>query len=143
MREVVNASSGVLTRYGYDAYGRVTKLSGTVDSDFQYTGHYAHSPSGLYLAPYRAYDAELGRWISRDPLDNAEMLQGPNLYAYVANNPISWVDPLGLWGLFGFGGGSVEAGAGSGGGAQASSGYGYFMNNSGDMNSLNTGGFYS
>ncbi len=94
VREVVNASSSVLTRYGYDAYGRGSKLSGTVDSDFQYTGHYAHSPSGLFLAPYRAYDAELGRWISRDPLGEGG---GINLYGYVSNDPINWIDPLGLW----------------------------------------------
>lgn len=106
VREVVNDSSGVLTRYGYDAYGRGTKLSGTVESDFQYTGHYAHLLSGLYLAPFRAYNAELGRWISRDPLNNAEMLQGPNLYAYVANSPIQMLDPDGrdAWNAWGFGG---------------------------------------
>jgi len=36
------------------------------------------------------------RRISRDPLDNAEMRLGPNLYQYVSNNPISLIDPLGL-----------------------------------------------
>jgi RHS repeat-associated protein len=50
----------------------------------------------LALTRYRAYDPELGRWLSRDPLENAELSVGPNLYAYVNNNPISNVDPLGL-----------------------------------------------
>lgn len=99
VREVVNASSGVLTRYGYDAYGRGSKLSGTVESDFQYTGHYAHSPSGLYLSPYRAYEAELGRWISRDPISEAG---GINLYGYVQNNPINLWDPYGLYDFMDF-----------------------------------------
>jgi len=39
---------------------------------------------------------DLRSWISRDPLDNAEMSQGPNLYAYVLNNPLRYVDPTGL-----------------------------------------------
>jgi hypothetical protein len=36
------------------------------------------------------------RWISRDPLTDAEMIEGPNLYEYVWNDPIRWIDPLGL-----------------------------------------------
>ena len=49
----------------------------------------------LCLTQFRAYDPELGRWLSRDPLRNAEELQGFNLYAYVGNNPIGLTDPLG------------------------------------------------
>jgi len=58
-----------------------------------FTGHYYHQPSGLHLALYRAYDADLGRWLSRDPIaENA----GINLYSYVVNDPVSLWDPLGL-----------------------------------------------
>jgi RHS repeat-associated protein len=64
--------------------------------DFAFTGHYYHSRSGLYLAPYRAYNPSLGRWLSRDPLNNAEMSLGPNLSEYVGNNPIRNIDPIGL-----------------------------------------------
>jgi hypothetical protein len=35
-------------------------------------------------------------WQARDPLPNAERLQGPNLYEYVGNNPTKRTDPLGL-----------------------------------------------
>jgi len=85
----------IVARYDYDPYGQQTQLSGTVTADFGFTGHYIHQPSGLLLAPYRAYSTSLGRWISRDPLPNAEMLQGPNLYGYVGNNPVNVVDPKG------------------------------------------------
>ena len=47
------------------------------------------SEISLALTHFRAYDPELGRWLSRDPLRNAEMKQGPNLYAYVRNDPVS------------------------------------------------------
>ena len=45
---------------------------------------------------YRAryYDAEIGRFISQDPLGRSE---GPNMYVYVNNNPINFVDPSGMW----------------------------------------------
>lgn len=48
------------------------------------------------MAVHRFYDPDLGRWLNRDPLENAEMSQGPNLYAYVGNNAVNETDPLGL-----------------------------------------------
>lgn len=39
-------------------------------------------------------DPNKGRWLSRDPLEEQG---GANLYGFVANNPISRIDPLGLW----------------------------------------------
>ncbi|MGF1483185.1 MAG: RHS repeat-associated core domain-containing protein [Opitutales bacterium] len=93
-REVV-ANDGVTveSRYDYDPWGETTKIGGTgAESDFLYTGHFHHAGSGLYLAQYRAYDSELGRWLSRDPLG---FIDGPNLYAYVGNRPTYSFDPDG------------------------------------------------
>lgn len=56
------------------------------------------------------YDPSIGRWVNRDPLgdiaspvnkiyldgDVGEMLEGPNLYAFVRNNPVDNADPFGL-----------------------------------------------
>jgi RHS repeat-associated protein len=96
VREMTDTNGTIRARYNYDPWGRRTKVSGDLDADFGFTGHYYHPPSGLHLALYRAYSADLGRWISRDPLENAELEQGPNLYAYVQENPVDLVDPLGL-----------------------------------------------
>jgi RHS repeat-associated protein len=93
IREMTDSSGIVQTRYDYDPYGRRTKVNGSVDTDFGFTGHYYHQPSGLNLALYRAYDADLGRRISRDPI---EEFGGLNLYGYVGNNAVNIVDPLGL-----------------------------------------------
>jgi RHS repeat-associated protein len=92
VREVV-ASNGttVNARLVYDAWGKLTE-TGTVQSDFTYTGHYLHRPSALNLAQYRGYDAGLGRWLSRDPIGLAG---GWNLYGYVDNSPVNYVDPSG------------------------------------------------
>jgi RHS repeat-associated protein len=104
VRELTDNSGAVQGRYDYDPYGRRTKVSGSIDADFGFTGHYYHQPSGLHLALYRAYDVDLGRWISRDPIGE---IGGSGLYGYVTGNPLNAVDPLGLfyssWGQLWFG----------------------------------------
>jgi RHS repeat-associated protein len=67
--------------------------TGTLYPDFAFTGHFYHARSGLYLAPYRAYNPTIGRWLSRDPIEEDG---GLNLYLYVLDNPIGLKDPLGL-----------------------------------------------
>lgn len=41
----------------------------------------------------RYYNPGMGRWLNRDPLGE---LPGVHLYGFVLNDPVSWVDPLGL-----------------------------------------------
>ncbi len=93
IREMTDASGTIQARYDYDPYGRRTKISGNLDADFAFTGHYYHAVSGLHLALYRAYDADAGRWISRDPIRESS---GINLYLYARSDPIDRVDPSGL-----------------------------------------------
>ena len=49
--------------------------------------------SGLYDFGARWYDPSIGRFLSPDP---AGFVDGTNLYAYVANNPVNFIDPFGL-----------------------------------------------
>ncbi|PYL63716.1 MAG: hypothetical protein DMF25_09645, partial [Verrucomicrobia bacterium] len=58
-----------------------------------FTGLYRHPNSNLDFATYRVYDPNLGRWISRDPIEEDG---GINLYEYVGSNPLSRIDPFGL-----------------------------------------------
>lgn len=51
-----------------------------------------------------AADAHAGRWLARDPIQEGAgfvqrdpMHNEPNLYAFIANNPVGNVDFLGLW----------------------------------------------
>ena len=104
VREMTSGTEVTIrARYDYAPYGQrsANLVTGTnaLDADFGFTGHYQHAASGLTLAPYRAYDANLGRWISRDPLRERG---GMNLYGYVGNNPINAFDPLGLYGFMDF-----------------------------------------
>ena len=47
----------------------------------------------IVLTLFRAYDPELGRWLSTDPIGEEG---GLNLYGYVLNNPSNSIDLLGL-----------------------------------------------
>lgn len=80
-------------RQAVENYLATIYLPRPVSSDFRYTGHYYHEKSGLHLAPYRAYDATTGLWISEDPIQEAG---GVNLYGYVGNNPLLITDIYGL-----------------------------------------------
>jgi RHS repeat-associated protein len=95
IRETTDATGAMQTRLDFDLWGRRTVIAGAGANEptFAYTGHYWHGRSGLHLAMYRAYSAEMGRWLSRDPI--GEMM-GTNIYAYVAPNPVSYRDVLGL-----------------------------------------------
>lgn len=93
IREMFTGGGTVVARYDYDPYGRSTTVLGTTPTDFNFTGLYRHSKSNLDLAVNRTYDPDLGRWLSRDPI---EEWAGTNLFCYVLNDPTHWIDPLGL-----------------------------------------------
>jgi RHS repeat-associated protein len=93
VREMSDASSAVRAQFSYSPYGLRQRLGGDLEAGFGFTGHFLHQPSSLLLAPYRAYDANLGRWLSRDPAGEAE---GANVYAYAGNDPVDFFDATGL-----------------------------------------------
>jgi len=76
----------------YGPWGQRT-VAGSDPTSLAFTGHWLHAPSALAVAPYRSYAPWQGRWLSRDPIGESD---GVNLYAYVANNPVSLFDPMGL-----------------------------------------------
>ncbi len=62
VREVTDASGALLARYAFDPWGRRTLTAGTDLTDAGLDGH-RQARSGLSLALYRGYDAEIGRWV--------------------------------------------------------------------------------
>jgi RHS repeat-associated protein len=94
VRQVQDSSGNLQATYDYDSFGRVSKTQGYLSSDFQFARYYTHAPSGLNLSRTRAYNARLGRWLNRDPIEeNGGSL---NLFSYANNNPVSFTDPSGL-----------------------------------------------
>lgn len=66
--------------------------------EYRYSGKCRDDATGLYCYEYRYYAPFIGNWISPDPLGAVD---GLNLYRFVHNNPIRFVDPLGLFVPFG------------------------------------------
>ncbi len=106
----------ILWQADYAPYGRLITVSAGASRKAPYTlalrlpGQWEDAESGLYYNDLRYYDPQAGRYLSPDPLGRlAEALGSPNAYAYVNNNPLSYIDPYGLI-LFAFDGtGNTEA----------------------------------
>ena len=57
-------------------------------------GQYYDSESGLFYNGNRVYSPAIGRYISSDLIGIAG---GLNTFGYVGDNPLMWIDPLGLY----------------------------------------------
>jgi RHS repeat-associated protein len=126
VRNLTGSDGTERAAFDYGPYGEALQSSGDTRSDFGYTGLFYHPRSGLNFALHRAYDPVLKRWLSRDPLADPEVKAGPNVYAYVQDRPLNFIDPTGdaAFGVvFGI---SAEAGAGVGAGASSSVAAGIF-----------------
>ena len=85
----------------YDAdfypFGGERIVTNTCTQNYKFTGYERDAETGLDYAFARYYNSRLGRFMTADPLGGD--ITGPqslNRYAYVLNNPINAVDPLGL-----------------------------------------------
>ncbi|MGB0242224.1 MAG: RHS repeat domain-containing protein, partial [Verrucomicrobiales bacterium] len=94
--EYLDSAGVMVAHYEYDAFGKVAAISGSQAGDFafQFSTKYADGESGLSYYGYRYYDAQTGRWISRDPIEERG---GWNLYGFVGNNAVNATDFLGKW----------------------------------------------
>ena len=82
-------------------FGDMQSCTGTDESPMHYTGQQWDSEDNLTAFWFRTDSTTQGRWGSMDPAGLAAVdptnPQTWNRYAYVTNNPISFIDPLGLY----------------------------------------------
>ena len=97
---LVNGAPAIVARYTYDPYGNLLAKAGALaDANlYRFSSKETHTSSGLIYYGRRFYEPNLQRWMNQDPL--GEFPDGPNLYSYVRNNPVSGTDPMGLWNLW-------------------------------------------
>ncbi|MFZ5699350.1 MAG: RHS repeat-associated core domain-containing protein, partial [Pseudomonadota bacterium] len=98
VRLVVDTTTGsIAQRMDYDSYGNVTNDTNPGFQPFGFAGGLYDRDTKLTRFGARDYDAETGRWTSKDPIRFSGGTA--NLFLYVANDPINWIDPVGLGGL--------------------------------------------
>ncbi|EKD44331.1 MAG: YD repeat protein, partial [uncultured bacterium (gcode 4)] len=101
---ITDQSGKLAEEYKYDEFGKAYTRAGKSDnwkvlkkSDVGntrlFTGREYDKEIGLYYYRARYYSADLGRFISRDPIGTADNV---NLYSYVGNSPVMYVDGMGL-----------------------------------------------
>lgn len=90
---LTDAAGAIQTEYTYEPFGRTTLTGASNSNPFQYTGR-ENDGTGLYYYRARYYHPILQRFLSEDPI---EFYGGDfNLYAYVYNDPLGFIDPMGL-----------------------------------------------
>jgi RHS repeat-associated protein len=95
VRLVVDATTGTIVQeMTYDEFGRVLQDTNPGFQPFGFAGGLYDPDTGLVRFGARDYDAETGRWTSKDPIRFAG--GDENLYAYVGNDPVNWIDPTGM-----------------------------------------------
>ncbi len=100
---IAGAAGNLITSYTYDAWGKVTSVTGSNTAigelnPFRYRSYYYDSDIQLYYLQSRYYDAEIGRFINSDDvkfIDTNESKLSYNLFSYCENNPVNFIDALG------------------------------------------------
>ena len=99
---LLDAGAAETDSYIYRAFGKVESQSGSTDNRQTYIGkfgYYSEEDLGIYFLNARYYDLETGQFLSADPIGLG--VEGstlwPDRYVYVGANPVSLIDPSGLW----------------------------------------------
>ena len=93
--------AGAVGTVHYDGFGNERVVSGSIaavadEGDFRFQGMWLDGDSGLYYVRVRVYEAQSGRFLSRDPAEGVRT--GADTYwtyAFAADNPGVFVDPTG------------------------------------------------
>jgi RHS repeat-associated protein len=99
--QATDKQGNVVWAASYNVFGRadITTPAATADKptitvNLRLPGQYFDEETGLHQNWHRYYDAALGRYMTQDPVGLAV---GPNAYVYAHGNPLSAIDPEGLW----------------------------------------------
>ncbi|VVM77369.1 RHS repeat domain-containing protein [Pseudomonas fluorescens] len=93
----LDSAGQVISHERYHPFGSTAWFAGREEIEASYkTLRYSgkeRDATGLYYYGFRYYVAGLQRWVNPDPAGDVD---GLNLYRFVRNNPILWVDAEGL-----------------------------------------------
>ena len=81
--------------YVYSAFGEQQRYGSGTTNPWHFSSKRYDPESGWIYFGRRYYDPATGRWATPDPIGFTD---GPNLYAYVKNSPLTHFDTYGLLG---------------------------------------------
>ena len=104
---ITDETGTVSNCYRYDAFGNILDSMEQIENRIRYTGQQYDGITGQYYLRARYYNPAVGRFMQEDTYRG----DGLNLYAYCANNPVTYYDPSGYAGTSSY----VAADGGDGG----------------------------
>ncbi len=123
-RLATDANQAIVWRWDSDAFGAEKPEHEDIEDDhkditvnLRFAGQYFDKETKLHYNWNRYYDPKTGRYVTSDPIG---LRGGLNTYAYVSNNPLRWIDPLGFVNVAPDSAGSSLPGATGRGGGSAS-----------------------
>jgi RHS repeat-associated protein len=90
---LLDAAQTASVRYAYEPFGALIATDGSLDQPMRFSTKLLDSNAGLSYFGHRFYSVAVARWLTRDPAGEAE---GDNLYEFVRDSPINYIDPQGL-----------------------------------------------
>ena len=88
---LLDLNGNPVAHYRYSAFGE-EEIYGQTLNPWRYSSKRVDPETGFLYFGRRYYMPSIGRWLTPDPLSFAD---GPNLYAYVHNHPLTMIDPDG------------------------------------------------
>ncbi len=96
MKIVSDAVGNIVKKVEYDSFGNILSDSNPAfNIPFGFAGGLNDQETELVRFGYRDYNPDIGRWTAKDPI----LFAGgdTDLYGYVMNDPINFIDPFGLY----------------------------------------------
>ena len=129
LRLVADGSGNVVKRISYDSFGNILEdTNPSFKIPFGFAGGLHDRDTRLVRFGYRDYDPEVGRWTTKDPIGFAG--KNTDLYGHVLNDPVNWIDPLGLLNIIAGVGGSAVGLTG------VEGSFGVVVNTNGGLNNI-------
>ena len=94
LRLIVDSTGNITKRIDYDSFGNIiSDTNPTFTIPFGFAVGLHDIDTGLVRFGARDFDPTIGLWTAKDPIDFAG--GDVNLYGYVQNNPVNFIDPSG------------------------------------------------
>lgn len=88
---IMSEQGVIVNSYQYDVYGNIRSEQELIGNPYKYAGEILDPISDLYYLRSRYYNPDIGKFTQEDTYRG----DGLNLYSYVSNNPVMYIDQSG------------------------------------------------